>query len=187
MKTFTKTYNYLYDFNEITNNEITLLSFIISHIENNQEFFYTDEQISNNFNKKLGDVRTIGRLIKSLKENEFIITSTSKKIYPDKKWGNRRIIVLGPKLNDELPSTEKEEIIEEIIPQPIQNIQEDIKVPEIEEKQYDDSFFPDFLKQETYTEEEYTQAVEYINSNIYNYKPTPKKIHQDNILNNIEL
>ena len=84
-------------------------------------------------------------------------------------------------------STEKEEITEEIIPQPIQSIQEDIKVPEIKEKQYDDSFFPDFLKQESYTDEEYQSAIDYLKSPIYNYKPKPKKIHQDNILNNIEL
>jgi hypothetical protein len=112
--TFTKVYNYLYNFNELSNNDITLLSFIISHCDNKQEFFYTDEHIVKHFNEKLGGVRMISRIIKYLKDNDFIITSTSKQKYPDSKWGNRRYITLGNKLDKNVSSTNKEVKIDQI-------------------------------------------------------------------------
>ena len=114
MANFIKTYDYLYQFNDISNNEVSLLAFIISHIENKQDFFYTDEQIVKHFNDKLGGVRMISRIIKNLKDNDFIITSTSKQMYPNKSWGNRRFITLGSKLDSNITSTKKEVKLDQI-------------------------------------------------------------------------
>ena len=112
--TFTKVYNYLYNFNELSNNDITLLSFIISHCENKQEFFYTNEQIIEHFNGKLGKNTQIKLILKNLKDNNFIITQTSKQKYPDSKWGNRRYITLGSKLNKNITSTKNEVKLDDI-------------------------------------------------------------------------
>ena len=113
--TFTKLYDYLYNFNkELNGNDIILLSFIISHRDNKQDFFYTDEQIAKHFNDILGGVRNIKHIIKKLKDNDFIITSTSKQKYPDSKWGNRRYITLGNKLDKNVSSTNKEVKLDQI-------------------------------------------------------------------------
>lgn len=84
--------------------------------------------------------------------------------------------------------TKKEEITDTIIPQPIQDIQKEVKVSKIKEKvvniiKFDDSHFPEELKLSNYTQEEYDEINSYIKGDIHNAKPNEKKPHQDNIFN----
>jgi hypothetical protein len=96
---FIKVYDYLYNFNELNSNDITLLSFIITEIEDKKDFFYTDEEITKHFNNILGGNRMISRIIKKLKDNDFIITERVTIEFIEYKSGNRRLITLGSKLN----------------------------------------------------------------------------------------
>lgn len=86
----------LFAFNELSIDEIVVLSFILSHKDNNQDFFYTDEQLVKIFNNKF-KIRTIKRILSSLDEKEFIQRIASKKLFSDNSWGNRRTIILGNK------------------------------------------------------------------------------------------
>jgi len=189
MSSFIKIDTSLFQHPELNINDIILLSLVISYSNNNQQFYYTDKQLIKYFNDKLGtSVSSIQRIITKLSNTGFIITQTVKQLHPDKKWGNRRTIILGHKLTTSLSSTKKEDITDTIIPQPIQDIQKEVKVSKIKEKvgdiiKFNDNHFPEEYKQDTYTQEEYNEIDSFIKGNVYNYTPKEKKPHQDNIFN----
>lgn len=192
MNTFIKIDTNLFQHPELNINDIILLSLIMSYSNNNKQFYYTDRQLIKYFNGKLGtSISSIQRIITKLSNTGFIITKTVKELYPDKKWGNRRTIILGPKFITSSSSTKKEDITDTIIPQPIQDIQKEVKVSKMKTFKermgdiikFDDSHFPEELKQDTYTEEEYNEIDLYLKSDIYKYTPKQKKPHPDNILN----
>jgi hypothetical protein len=68
----------------------------------------TNEQIIDFYNGKFIKISQLKLIIKSLIEKDYIITETSKKKYPNSKWGNRRYITLGSKLDKNITSTNKE-------------------------------------------------------------------------------
>lgn len=106
----------LFTFNELTTDEIIILSFILSHLDNKQDFFYTDIQLVEVFNNKYSK-QTIGRLLSSLDNKGFIQRENSKKHYDNHVWANRRTIILGYKLDNtlEVPSTKEEKIVSKVI------------------------------------------------------------------------
>jgi hypothetical protein len=106
----------LFTFNELTTDEIIILSFILSHLDNKQDFFYTDTQLVEVFNNKLGPHK-IKRVLTSLDEKGFIQRENSKKHYDNHVWANRRTIILGYKLDNtlEVPSTKEEKIVSKVV------------------------------------------------------------------------
>jgi hypothetical protein len=106
----------IFSFNELTIDEIVILSFILSHLDNNQDFFYTDIQLVEVFNNKLGPHK-IKRILTSLDEKGFIQRENSKKHFDNNSWGNRRTIILGYKLDNtlEVPSTKEEKIVSKVV------------------------------------------------------------------------
>ena len=130
---------YLFNFKELTYEEIPILSFIKSHIDNNQQFYYTDEQIAEAFQNKIG-LKTLRRILKSLNDNNFIIRTTSKKLYGDKSWGNRRVIILGEKLTNNTSTIDDSQNIqsnEVKTIEPITTTTTTVKVQQKEENQVD--------------------------------------------------
>jgi hypothetical protein len=67
-----KVYDYLYEFEELTGNDITLLSLILEYYYNNKEFIFTNKELSIGFKNKLGGEKTIYRILKKLYEEKFI-------------------------------------------------------------------------------------------------------------------
>jgi hypothetical protein len=96
----------IFSFNELTIDEIVILSFILSHLDNNQDFYYTDNQLVEIFNNKFG-IRTIKRILSSLDKKGFIQRINSNIKYDNHMWGNRRSILLGEKLNPNYIKTDE--------------------------------------------------------------------------------
>jgi hypothetical protein len=93
--TFTKLHTPIYSIIDLNDTDKLILSFILSHYDNNQEFFYTDVQLMEIFNYKKDKVR---RSLMRLKSNEYISITNSKEHYKNEnKWGNRRIITITDK------------------------------------------------------------------------------------------
>lgn len=118
----------LYSFNELNRDEITILAFILSHLNNNQKFYYTNQQIVDKFNSKF-EFQTIKRILTSLEEKEFIQRKSLKHQNENKSWGNRREILFGCKLNLEPCNELTTSTVYEDIPQP--NIVEEKKEKEV--------------------------------------------------------
>lgn len=184
--------------------EFKLLLKLIHYSSNQSNITWSSEQIAKHISVSVG---SINNSIQRLRVKGYINTSTYN---TKEKIKKRTIFINWDRLSDInslylksigdtstkneevkplLTETIKEKITDTIITQPIQSIQEEIKVPEIEEKVYDDSFFPEELKQKTYTPEEYYDIIEYLNSDLYNTKIKKREVapHKDNMLNNIEI
>lgn len=141
MKTnFTKIYTPIFSLN-VSNLSKLLLSFIIGHNENNQDFIYTDEQLSITFNCSTDKIR---RSLTQLKKNNYILSSSTKQYFnDDKKWGNRRVITItdktisiinGEKIIEDVQSNIENKAVETIkIIQPIEDTKVEEKVQQIED------------------------------------------------------
>jgi hypothetical protein len=113
-ESFVKIFNYLYQIEELNYNEITILCLIKSFLDDKKEFYMTNEQIIDFYNGKFIKISQLKLIIKSLIEKDYITTETSKKKYPNSKWGNRRYITLGSKLDNNITSTNKEVKLDQI-------------------------------------------------------------------------
>jgi hypothetical protein len=89
--------------------EKVIISYILSFIDRGLKFYSTNEQISEELEITL---ITIKKKIKSLIDKEFILSENAKTQYPNKKWGNRRVIVLGKKLTNNTSTTDDSQNIQ---------------------------------------------------------------------------
>lgn len=81
--------------------ELIILSFIKSHQQNNQDFYYTDEQLIEIFGF-IKNICKIQRILLKLENNGYITRTTTKQYYNDtKKYGNRRIITVNEIMKNE--------------------------------------------------------------------------------------
>ena len=77
--TFTKLYTQILGMTEISGNAKLLLTFIVSHSENNQKFYYTNEDLM----ERLGvsSLSTMVRIVRELESFDLITSIQHKNFY----------------------------------------------------------------------------------------------------------
>jgi hypothetical protein len=132
--TFTKLYTQILGMTEISGNAKLLLTFIVSHSENNQKFYYTNEDLM----ERLGvsSLSTMVRIVRELESFDLITSIQHKNFYfNEKNWGNRREINITNKTINIINETYiKKESIIETLPTPVEEtIQPEEKATQIDE------------------------------------------------------
>lgn len=96
--TFTKQYTVLLTTN-LTFEEIIITNLVISYYQNNQDFFYTNNQLLTMYKNQIKNETKLKRIISGIEKKGYIQRVTTKEHYKENnKWGNRRIITPTEKL-----------------------------------------------------------------------------------------